>query len=137
MKNDDRWYCVVSDDVKTHFCSNYYLAQAVANDLKERDLDKNLKIRITPEDITGNKRYEIFHAAEEIGHIKKSATIALPDNVKIQISDEPSAKNRLKDLIASMQCDKYGGSFYKLHDESHTILCLTTEQGLTLKESCA
>lgn len=113
------WYMVVSDDVKIHMCSNKNLAQQVVENLKQRSLDKNLKIEEYPEGRYNKRTY--FYCCNDF----EDAEVFGLQDFRLAIHKEDLSF--VKERLLSEDIEKYDNNFYKLHSKFE-ILCLTPEQ---------
>lgn len=121
MNTSTPWFVVTDDTIRPHFCSSYYLAQAVVKNLRER-------YGIEPK-ISGIDSDRAFHFSVGLmSNRPPTKVMVLPDKLTLSwlLSEELFLRKSVEDF--PLQKGKYDGQFYKIHSHSGTV-CLTLQQG--------
>lgn len=126
MTVNDNWYCVIGDGITPHFCSSYYLAQAVRDNIFKRYF-KECKIENWP-----TKHFQKLGLHYDIGFARgtyftqRMKELEISKNVYIWWNDLESGLLRIEVEKFSQNVEKYG-NFNKIHC-ADSILCLTLAQ---------
>jgi len=134
MVTVDFWYVVWAEGMRPHFCSNYYLAQAVGNNLKKRYAEpykiSRLGLPILGGGYNENPRM-FFIDTGAMSQRQPLKRFPLRENVVIsyRAHEEEDIRRSLEKFPQGIE--KYDGQFYKIHCAPNT-LCLTLAQGQQL-----
>lgn len=132
MVNVDFWYVVQAEGCRPHFCSNYYLAQAVVRNLKERYAAGAEICRLSQHPLdnltTSNAPRVFFLDRGSMSHRRPIKTLSLPEDINVSwLAHEQELIRKILVDEFPLAAKKYG-SFFKIHCNPNT-LCLTMRQG--------
>lgn len=131
MVTPNFWYIVHAEECRPHFCSNYYLAQAVKRNLLER-YGKHARItKIHGESLAKDRPRVFFLDQGSQSHRRPYKNLALSENVVVSwLAHEEEEIQRVLEQEFPLAPFKYG-SFHKIHCSTNT-LCLTFDQAQAL-----
>ena len=135
------WYVVQAEGIRPHFCGNYYLAAAVANNI-ERRYEVNTTIERYNDTLpvlalNGSQLTKSFNLTPFTFPVTRRKTITLPGEVTVSWNEaDTKIPQYLKEDYEKAVKEKTYDNFYKFHTGVGT-LCMTQKQMEKLLEFSA